>query len=66
MKLFYTTADFIYKGKPYPGIPFLCNNDMEIVEVATNYLLWLAMENAYTASSATWKSHAETLYDYFS
>lgn len=66
MKLFYTTADFIYKGKPCPGIPFLCNNDMEIVEVATNYLLWLAMENAYTSSSATWKSHAETLYDYFS
>ncbi len=66
MRLFYTTPEFIYKGNPCPGIPFLCNDDMQIVEVVTNYLLWLAMENAHTRSPATWKSHAETLYDYFS
>ncbi|MBN3729651.1 tyrosine-type recombinase/integrase [Burkholderia sp. Tr-20390] len=66
MKIFYTTEDFVYKGRPWPGIPFLCNDDMEIVPAVTDYLLWLALENAYTESRATWKSHAEGLYDYFS
>ncbi len=66
MRIFYTTSDFVYKGKPCPGIPFLCEDDMQIVAAVTDYLLWLALENAGTASPATWKSYAETLYDYFS
>lgn len=66
MRIFYTTPDFVYKGSVCPGIPFLCDDDMEVVAVATDYLLWLSMENAHTPSPATWKSHAETLYDYFS
>ncbi|CAI2025009.1 Tyrosine recombinase XerC [Serratia fonticola] len=66
MRIFYTTPEFVYKGKLCPGIPFLCDDNMEIVAVVTDYLLWLALENAYTAGPATWKSHAETLYDYFS
>ncbi|RAP70023.1 hypothetical protein ACZ87_03181 [Candidatus Erwinia dacicola] len=34
--------------------------------VVNYYLLWLCLENAGTASPATWKSHAKTLFDYFS
>lgn len=66
MRIFYTTSEFVYKGKPCPGIPFLCNDEMEFVTVVNDYLLWLSLENASTASPATWKSHAEALYDYFS
>jgi integrase len=44
----------------------LCNDDMEFVQVVNDYLLYMALEDANTASPATWKSHAESLYDYFS
>lgn len=66
MRIFYTTPEFIYKGKSCPGVPFLCRDDMEFVPVVNDYLLWLSLENANTASPSTWKSYAETLYDYFS
>lgn len=66
MRIFYTTQEFTYRGQQYAGVPFLCDDDLEIVEVVSNYLLWLALENARTQSPSTWKSHAETLYDYFS
>jgi integrase/recombinase XerD len=65
MRLFYTTHDFVYKGRPYPGIPFLCSEDMERVKPASDYLLWVALENGRTRSCATWKSYAEAMYDYF-
>lgn len=65
MRLFYTTRDFVYKGRPYPGIPFLCSEDMERVKPASDYLLWVALENGRTRSPATWKSYAEAIYDYF-
>ncbi len=65
MRLFYTTHDFVYKGRSYPGIPFLCSEDMELVKPASDYLLWVALENGRTRSHATWKSYAEAIYDYF-
>lgn len=66
MRLFYTTEDFVYKGLAYPSVPFLCRDDMEFVTDANDYLLWLALENARTSSPGTWKTHAESLYDFFS
>ncbi len=39
---------------------------MEFLVDANDYLLWLALENIHTSSIATWKTHAESLYDYFS
>lgn len=66
MRIFYTSDDFTYKGHACPGIPFLCEDDMEFVTEVNDYLLWIALENAGTASPATWKSHAESLYDFFS
>lgn len=66
MKLFYTTADFSYKGRRYPGIPFLCDENMELVKTPSDYLFWVALENAKTRSPATWKSYGEAIYDYFS
>lgn len=66
MRLFYTTEDFIYKGHPAPFVPFLCEDDMTFANDANDYLLWLSLENSHTSSPATWKCHAESLYDYFS
>lgn len=66
MRIFYTSAEFTYKGHACPGIPFLCEDDMEFVLEVNDYLLWIALENASTGSPATWKSHAESLYDFFS
>ena len=65
MRLFYTTRDFVYKGRQCPGIPFLCSEDMELVKPASDYLMWVALENARTRSPATWKSYAEAVYDFF-
>lgn len=66
MRLFYTTNEFVYKSRPCPGIPFLCDEDMEIVKSASDYLFWVALENTRTRSPSTWKSYAETIHDYFS
>jgi integrase len=66
MRIFTTTNDFKYKGLSYPGIPFLSNEDMELIKITNDYLLWLSLENSNTSSPATWRSHAESLYDYFS
>ena len=66
MKLFYTTDDFVYKGHRYAGVPFLCTNDMEIVKAPSDYLTWVALENARTPSRSTWRGYGETLCDYFS
>lgn len=66
MRLFYTTEDFVYKGQPYKGIPFLCEDNMELLGDANDYLLWLSIENILTSSPATWRTYAESLYDYFS
>lgn len=65
MRLFYTTADFVYKGRSRPAIPFLCAEDMEFITAPNDYLLWVVLENPGTRSSATWKSYAEAIYDYF-
>lgn len=66
LKIFYTTEDFRYKGKVCDGIPFLCSDDMEFIQVVNDFLLWLALENAHSSSPLTWKSYAETLFDFFS
>ncbi|MDP9651353.1 hypothetical protein [Paraburkholderia caledonica] len=65
MRLFYTTPDFVYAGQARPGIPFICTEKMEFIEVPNDYLLWVALENPRTRSPATWQSYAEALYDYF-
>lgn len=39
---------------------------MEFIHIVNDFLLWLALENANTASPSTWKSYVETLYDFFS
>jgi len=66
MRLFFTTEEFIYKGNPAQLVPFLCYDNMEFVVDVNDYLMWLSLENSHTSSPATWKSHAESLYDYFS
>ncbi|WP_350029252.1 MULTISPECIES: tyrosine-type recombinase/integrase [unclassified Caballeronia] len=65
MRLFYATEDFVYRGRSRPGIPFLCAEDMEFISAPNDYLLWVALENPRTRSPATWRSYAETIYDYF-
>lgn len=39
---------------------------MEFIPIVNDFLLWLSLENANTSSPSTWKSYAETLYDFFS
>ncbi|CAE6850662.1 Tyrosine recombinase XerC [Paraburkholderia aspalathi] len=65
MRLFYTTSDFVYKGRPREGLPFLCYEDMELVKPASDFLLWAALENPRIRSPATWRSYADAIYDYF-
>jgi site-specific recombinase XerD len=66
MELFYTGEDFRLQGVPHGGIPFLLDNTMKEVVAVNDYLYHIAVVRGRTASPATWKAYAESLYDFFS
>lgn len=66
MRLLFTDNSFVLLTQPYIGIPFLLDGQMELVEPANDYLMYLALERGKTRSPKTWRNHGEALYDYFS
>jgi site-specific recombinase XerD len=66
MELFYTGDDFTLQGIPHRGIPFLLDSTMREVVAVNDYLYHIAVVRGRTASPATWKAYAESLYDFFS
>lgn len=66
MRLLFTDDSFVLLTQAYIGIPFLLNGQMELVEPANDYLMYLALERGKTRSPKTWRNHGEALYDYFS
>ncbi|KAF7961411.1 hypothetical protein AWV80_00190 [Cupriavidus sp. UYMU48A] len=66
MRLLFTDEHFAVAGSPAIGIPFLLDRDMELVEEANTYLLYVALDRGMTRSPQTWRNHGEALYDYFS
>ena len=66
MELFYTGEDFRLQGVPHGGVPFLLDSKMREVVAINDYLFHIAVVRGRTASPATWKASAESLYDFFS
>ena len=40
MRLFFTNHEFYYQGGSHPHIPFLCNEQMELLDVPNTCLLY--------------------------
>jgi integrase/recombinase XerD len=66
VRLLFTDGNFTIAGSPVLNVPFLIDREMELVEPANNYLLYLAVHRGRTRSPQTWRNHGEALYDYFS
>lgn len=66
MKLFYTDKEFIVGGVAKPGIPFLCDEKMELMTGVNLYLRYVALIKGRTRSPRTWATYGMCLYEYFS
>jgi len=65
MRLFYTDDDFIWKDVARPGIPFLCDQEMELVAAPNQYLRYVATVKGRTRSTRTWATYGHHLYEFF-
>lgn len=65
MRLFVTDNEFVLYGLPRPGIPFLCDREMELVVAPNNYLRYVATVRGRTGSSQTWLTYGQHLYEFF-
>lgn len=66
MKLYATDSSYVVAGIARPGIPFLCDRHLELVDGPNRYLDHVAVVRGRTRSPSTWKTYGEHLYDYFS
>lgn len=66
MHMFLTDEEFIWKGMPRPGIPFICTSKMELCSTPNSYLLYIATIKGRTRSPRTWVTYASHLYEYLS
>lgn len=65
MKLFFTDGEFKVYGQPYPGIPYLVDNEMALASVPNDYLFNVAVVRGRTASPRTWATYGNHLYEFF-
>lgn len=65
MKLFLTDRNFKVHGHPYAGVPFLVDEEMALVDAPNDYLFHVAIVKGRTASSKTWQTYGNHLYEYF-
>jgi len=65
VKLYYTDDEYVVAGVARPGIPFLCDKEMELVSAPNRYLDHLAIIRGRTRSPKTWKTYGEHLYEFF-
>lgn len=66
MRMFQSDKDFVWKGMSRPGIPFLCDREMELVSAPNDYLRYIATVKGRTRSKNTWLTYGHHLYEYFS
>lgn len=65
MHQFVTTEEFIYRGQPQSGIPFLVSKEGVPILVVNRFLLYLKLENGKVHSDKTVQNYSNSLYDYF-
>lgn len=65
MKLFFTGPEFVLNGASRPEIPFLLDDEMELVSAPNQYLRYIAMVKGRTRSKNTWQTYGNHLYEFF-
>lgn len=65
MHLFVTGSEFVWKGLARPGVPFLCNSEMALVDAPNDYLRYVATIPGSTRSPNTWSTYGSHLYEFF-
>lgn len=65
MQMFTTDAEFVWKGTVRSGVPFLCDQDMELVASANEYLRYISIVKGKTRSPKTWITYGTHLYEFF-
>lgn len=66
MRLYYSDETFKKNGISLSGIPFLANDQAELIEPANRYLFHIAAVRGRTRSPTTWRTYASHLYEFFS
>jgi site-specific recombinase XerD len=65
MRLFLTNSEFSWQGVSRPGVPFLCDREMELVSAPNLYLRYVATVKGRTRSAKTWLTYGNHLYEFF-
>lgn len=65
MKMFVTGDEFEKNGVKYPGIPFLVDQNMQLLPAPNQYLRYVAITRGRTSSPKTWLNYGNHLYEYF-
>lgn len=65
MELFYTDSEYTIGGRPFPGIPFVVDANMGLVDALNDYLYYVSVINGRTRSPKTWTAYATKLIDFF-
>ncbi len=65
MDLFFTDDSYVVEGVPRPGVPFLCNEEMELVTPANRWLRHVAIIKGRTRSPETWRTYGSNLFEFF-
>lgn len=65
MKLFCSNPEFQVAGIARPGIPFLCDRQMELVDAPNRYLRYVATVRGRTRARATWLTYGNHLLEFF-
>jgi site-specific recombinase XerD len=66
VELSFTDPEFTMTGVSLPGIPFLVDRDMKLVNIPNRFLYEIAVIHGRTRSPKTWKTYGNHLYEFFS
>lgn len=65
MRLFLTDNSFKIHGQVYTGVPFLVDDEMALVNAPNDYLFYVSVVKGRTASTNTWQTYGNHLYEFF-
>ena len=64
-ELLFSTAAFSPVGMPVSGVPMLLDKNMQLIEPACAWLMYIALVRGRTRSPETWRTYGEVLYDWW-
>lgn len=64
MRLAFSTDDFVYAGRPRPGVPIILGDDMRPAQPFQDFLLWKLLGRGKKLSLLTFDSYGRRLWDF--